>query len=86
VRAARALLRWTRAQLATKANVSAETVKNFEIKGTDPLLTTAERMRHALERAGVEFLDPVDGRGEGVRFRSAASAKGSRARSPRPQG
>jgi transcriptional regulator with XRE-family HTH domain len=78
LRAARALVDWTREDLADKSGVSRNTVKGFERDGTDPKLSTLHKWRRALEAAGVEFID--DGRksdegGPGVRFRPGARAK-----------
>jgi transcriptional regulator with XRE-family HTH domain len=74
LRAARALVGWSRDDLAKKSATSAETVKGFEGRGTDPKMGTVYKWRHALEAAGVEFIDPgaksEDG-GAGVRLRSA---------------
>ena len=70
LRAARALLRWEQSTVATHAGVSVETVKRLErldgpivaVKGA-----TIEAIRRALEAAGIEFIDPEDGkRGPGV--------------------
>jgi predicted transcriptional regulator len=74
LRAARALVGWSREMLADKADVSAETVKRFEFRGSDPKLSTLNKWRRALEQAGVEFID--DGAhsyegGPGVRLRGA---------------
>ena len=74
LKAARALAGWSREELAKKADVSAETVKRFEFRGSDPKLSTLNKLRRALEHAGVEFID--DGAhsyegGPGVRLRGA---------------
>jgi hypothetical protein len=50
----------------------AESVHGFETRGTDPKRSTMLKWRRALEAAGIEFLEPTDdGKGEGVRFKSA---------------
>jgi transcriptional regulator with XRE-family HTH domain len=74
LKAARALAGWSREVLAKKADVSAETVKRFEFRGSDPKLSTLNKLRRAREQAGVEFID--DGAhsyegGPGVRLRGA---------------
>jgi transcriptional regulator with XRE-family HTH domain len=69
--AARALLRWTRDDLAEKSGVAAITALGFELRRTDPKVSTVQKWRRALEAAGIEFLEPTDGKGEGVRFKSA---------------
>lgn len=71
LRAARALLGWSRDTLAAKSGTAAETVQGFESRGSDPKRSTMLKWRRALEQAGVEFQDPADGKGEGVRFRTA---------------
>jgi DNA-binding XRE family transcriptional regulator len=68
-RAARALLGWSRADLALKSGVPARTVENFEAEKSTPLLTTAGKLRLTLERAGVIFIDPDREAGPGVRLR-----------------
>lgn len=68
------LFGWSREQLAEHSDTAAETVKRFELRGSDPKRSTMLKWRRALEQAGVEFVNPT-GKGEGVRFRSR---KGSR--------
>jgi predicted transcriptional regulator len=71
LRAARALLGWSRETLSAASKVPAVTISEFETGKTDPRLTTVNKLRRALERAGVVFID-ADGRsdeGEGVRAR-----------------
>jgi transcriptional regulator with XRE-family HTH domain len=71
LRAARALLGWSREKLADKSGVGAETAKNFELRGADPRQGTVLKWQRALEKAGVKFLDATeDGEGEGVRFKT----------------
>jgi transcriptional regulator with XRE-family HTH domain len=74
LRAARALVKWSREDLAEKADVSAMTIKGFELLGADSKISTLNKLRRALESAGVEFID--DGAhsyegGPGVRLRGA---------------
>jgi transcriptional regulator with XRE-family HTH domain len=79
LRAARALLGWSREDLAAKSGLGAETVKNFELRGSDPKLGTVQKWRRALEAAGVEFIDDghkSDDGGPGVRM--AKSTRGKR--------
>ena len=75
LRSARALVGWSREELADKAGVSAETVKRFEFRGSDPKLGTVNKWRRALEIAGVEFIDPADGKGPGVRLKKDERGK-----------
>jgi predicted transcriptional regulator len=78
LKAARALLAWSQENLALAAKVSVPTVKRLEaIDG--PLggrETTAQKLRVALERAGVEFIDE-NGGGPGVRLRKSGRLKNS---------
>ena len=79
LRAARALLNWSREDLAGKSGIAAETVKGFELRGTDPKLSTLNAWRRALEIGGVVFIDPNpmagDALGSGVRLRSDAKGQ-----------
>jgi transcriptional regulator with XRE-family HTH domain len=68
LRAARALIDWSRDDLAKKSGVSANTVKGFERGGSDPKLSTLHKWRRALEAAGVQFLDEGPDAGPGVRL------------------
>jgi transcriptional regulator with XRE-family HTH domain len=70
LRAARALVGWTRDDLAEASDVFANTIKNFEGGTSDPKLSTLHKWRRALEAVGVEFIDPADGKGPGVRLKS----------------
>src|SRR6516165_9526636 len=70
LRAARALLRWEQSTVAAHARVSVETVKRLE-RLDGPIVAvkvaTIEAIRRALEAAGIEFIDPEEGkRGPGV--------------------
>jgi transcriptional regulator with XRE-family HTH domain len=71
LRAARALLGWSREDLAAKSGVGANTTKDFEINDSNPKLRTVQMWMRALEAAGVRFID--DGQkseegGPGVRL------------------
>jgi ribosome-binding protein aMBF1 (putative translation factor) len=70
--AARALVGWSREDLAAKAEVSAETVKRFEFRGSDPNLSTLNKVKRALEAAGVRFIEADPQGGSGVRFADAS--------------
>lgn len=84
LRAARALLGWSRDKLAAMSGTAAETVKGFELRGSDPKLSTLNKWRRVLERAGVVFIDPNpmggDELGPGVRLRSDETSKEDRRR------
>ncbi len=69
IRAARALLRWSDADLAREASVGANTVRRAEVAEDLTSLTTANELaiRRAFENAGVEFIDE-NGGGVGVRL------------------
>jgi transcriptional regulator with XRE-family HTH domain len=77
LRAARALVGYTREQLAEASGTSAETIKRFEQRneGSDPRRSTMVKWRTALVQAGVAFLDADNGQGEGVRFRTAKAKR-----------
>ncbi len=65
LRAARAFLRLGAAELAAKAQVSRNTIINFENEKTTANPSTVAAIQRALEAAGVEFIDG------GVKLRSA---------------
>lgn len=70
VRAARASLGWTIAQLSEASGVSTRTLKYFEDENSDkaPRETTLEKIVVALTAAGIEFIGtPEDG--PGIRLR-----------------
>jgi transcriptional regulator with XRE-family HTH domain len=69
-RAARALLDWSREQLAEASKVGLRTIVDFERSARDPREVTKDALRRALESAGVEFIDE-NGGGAGVRLRKA---------------
>ena len=78
LRAARALLGWSREDLAGKSGTGAETVKNFELRGSDPKMGTVQKWKRALETAGVMFIDPgakSDEGDAGVRLRGAKAKR-----------
>jgi DNA-binding XRE family transcriptional regulator len=60
IRAARALLNWSQAQLAEASEVASQSIKNIERGVTDPRLSTAIAIKTTLEKAGVQFLEPSD--------------------------
>jgi transcriptional regulator with XRE-family HTH domain len=68
VRAARALLDWSQADLAAKAGVSTTAINGIERGKADPRVSTLTALRRALEEAGIEFLPD-----EGVRRRREAA-------------
>ncbi|WP_376092784.1 helix-turn-helix transcriptional regulator [Roseomonas sp. CCTCC AB2023176] len=66
VRAARALLDWTRDQLAERSGVPLRTLARLEAEEGSPQRRTLAAIRSALEAAGVEF---TNGDAPGVRLR-----------------
>ena len=73
-RAARALLDWTRDELAGRAEVSRGTVRGFETGQHALHRSTAAAIRRALEEGGVLLLDPDASGGVGVRRTPSAAA------------
>jgi ribosome-binding protein aMBF1 (putative translation factor) len=59
MRAARAFLRWSADDLAKAANVGVATIRRAEAEDGVPnlLVNNMEAIRHALEKAGVEFIN-----------------------------
>ena len=75
LRAARGLLGWSRTDLATRAGLSLPTVKRVEIDlGIRVSDDARAKLRHALETAGIEFIDE-NGGGPGVRLRKGLQKK-----------
>ena len=76
VKAARVLLGWTQADLANRSGISEPTVARLEsIDGRlGGRAGTADKIRAALETAGIEFIDE-NGGGPGVRLRKRQPKK-----------
>ena len=77
VKAARALIGWSQADLAMRSGVSEPTIARLEtavgqLGGREG---TAGKIRIALEAAGIEFIDE-NGGGPGVRLRKRQQKKG----------
>jgi len=70
LRAARALVGWSREILAKKSGVGSPTIRDFELNKSDPKQGTVQKWRLALEGAGVRFIDADDEDGHGVRLRA----------------
>jgi transcriptional regulator with XRE-family HTH domain len=72
VKAARALLGWSQADLARRSSISEPTIARLE--STDGQLggrqATTEKITRAIEAAGIEFIEE-NGGGPGVRLRKA---------------
>lgn len=67
-RAARALVQWPRAQLASASGVAKSAIRAFETGDVDPGEAARTALTHALEAAGAVFVDE-DTLGAGVRLR-----------------
>jgi transcriptional regulator with XRE-family HTH domain len=67
IRAARALLGWSQPQLVRASGVSLSSVVQIESIGTNVQSKIGSKLRHALELAGIEFLDEPGK--EGVQLR-----------------
>ncbi|TJW57452.1 MAG: helix-turn-helix transcriptional regulator [Mesorhizobium sp.] len=70
-RAARALIEWSRDQLADASKVAVRTIVDFERNAREPREVTKDALCRALDAAGVVFLadgELVEG-GPGVRLR-----------------
>jgi hypothetical protein len=76
IRAARALIRWRAEDLALESAVSVATIRRAELTDQETLMNAANDLavRHALEAAGVEFIDE-NGGGPGVRLRKRIHKK-----------
>jgi transcriptional regulator with XRE-family HTH domain len=75
IRAARGLLGWSQSKLAERAGLSLPTVKRVEIDlGLRVSEEARNKLRRALESAGVEFIDE-NGGGPGVRLRKRQQKK-----------
>jgi transcriptional regulator with XRE-family HTH domain len=75
VKAARALLGWSQSDLAANSGISEPTIARLESADGEigGRRGTAEKIRRALEAAGVEFIDE-NGGGPGVRLRKPPKA------------
>jgi len=71
IRAARAFLRWSASELASKAGVGVQTIIRFEAVDSVPpsRSSTLIDVKAALEAGGIEFLSGDNSRGPGVRLR-----------------
>ena len=72
-KAARAILGWSREDLAKRAKVSAGTVVAFETLGSDAKMSTLQKLRRAFAEAGIVLIEDgeasLDG-GAGLRLRA----------------
>jgi transcriptional regulator with XRE-family HTH domain len=72
VRAARALLAWSREKLSGECGVPMRTLARFEGEEAVPRAATLSAIRAALEAAGVDFIEQ-NGGGAGVRLSKRSS-------------
>jgi len=72
IRAARSLVRWSAEDLARESAVGIATIRRAELAEGKTSMTAANDLaiRHALESAGVEFIDE-NGGGAGVRLKKS---------------
>jgi transcriptional regulator with XRE-family HTH domain len=79
IRAARALLRWSAADLARHSALGVNTIRRAEVaeEGTSLTLANDMAIRRVLEAAGVVFIDE-NGGGVGVRLRARLKGKSQR--------
>jgi len=75
LRAARAIVGWSREELADKSGMSPQAIREFELGSSDPKMGTVQKWKRALEAAGVAFLDETDSDGPGVRLRKARAKR-----------
>jgi len=75
IRAARALVGWTQADLAKASGVSEVAIKNLERQATDPRVSTINCIQEAFDAAGIIVLDAGDipDSGPGVRLKKASA-------------
>ncbi len=73
-KAARALIGWSRRELAEASQVAERTLIDFERRARNPQRRTLHDIRRALEDAGVIFID-ADEEGPGVRLKADRSGQ-----------
>ena len=71
-RGARAMLGWSRQELARVAKVAVGTIVDFERKARRPYDRTLLDIRRAFENAGIEFIESNNG-GPGLRLNRRTS-------------
>jgi DNA-binding XRE family transcriptional regulator len=75
-RAGRALLNWSRKELALIADIAERTLVDFERGARNPHTQTLTAIRVAMEENGILFIEE-NGGGVGVRFKLPVSQPGS---------
>jgi transcriptional regulator with XRE-family HTH domain len=74
IKASRALLGWSAAELAKRSDVGATTLRRYEMNGGIPKanLSVLMKLKETLERAGIEFTgDPLVNPGVTLRINAA---------------
>lgn len=71
-RAARVLVQWPRAQLASETGVEKAAIRAFETGDVDPGEEARTKLQHALESAGAVLIPEDHDLGAGVRLRFTA--------------
>jgi transcriptional regulator with XRE-family HTH domain len=72
-RAARGLLKWTQPRLADASGIGLSTINRYENETRPPREAAVERLKQALENAGVEFIPANAAAGVGVRLKTSAA-------------
>jgi transcriptional regulator with XRE-family HTH domain len=72
IKAGRTVLGWSQTELAKRAGIARPTVARIESFSMQPKLDTAERIKDALRKSGVEFSDHYPERGFMMTVESAA--------------
>lgn len=75
MRAGRALLGWSQQQLADAASIGLASVNNYERGVSDPRLSTLLKVRNVMAAAGVIFIEPASGEGEGAKLAKPSPQK-----------
>jgi transcriptional regulator with XRE-family HTH domain len=63
------MLGWSQRYLSEISGIAKATIADFETGSRRPHPRTLRDLREVLERAGVDFIDPAEGKGVGVRLR-----------------
>ncbi|MCO6181127.1 helix-turn-helix domain-containing protein [Ciceribacter sp. RN22] len=74
-RGARAMLGWSQIELARAANVSRQTIADFERGAHVPIGNNLASIVAALEEAGIELVADDEKKGAGIRFRRTAASR-----------
>jgi transcriptional regulator with XRE-family HTH domain len=75
LRAARAIVGWSREELADESGMSPQAIREFELGSSDPKMGTVQKWKRALEAAGVAFLDETESDGPGVRLKKVRTKR-----------